>query len=50
MKLNLVPMPREVAISEGVLGCNATLCNRIDETLAPENYVLEITGCFTLKP
>ena len=43
MKLNLVPMPREVAISEGVLGCNATLCNRIDETLAPENYVLEIT-------
>lgn len=43
MKLNLVPKPQKVDFAEGTLGCNANLCNRIDASLMPEHYVLEIT-------
>ena len=43
MKLNLVPMPREVKFADGVLGCNARIFNREDPTLPGEGYVLEIT-------
>lgn len=43
MNFNLIPKPRNLEVTEGTLGCNATLCNRMDDTLAPEQYVLEIT-------
>ena len=44
MKLNLVPMPRNVEMTGGTLGCNARLYNRKDASLAPESYMLQITS------